>query len=286
MLRFTRRRRIAILAVACVVGGVAAVAVSAYAGSTPKDESPIQFSSSAGSVPLIQGSVSDVIATLESRFPLVSNARVVKETVPASPDPGNPGQSVSGFEVLCDLSVTAAQGSAITQALWERDLFTGALRDEFAARGFGAIIDGNATLVTPDGNRQSVGGGVSLGVVPDEVFDAIPSGITSTVDDAATSIGLRSVQVTTMKALQDVVLIHAVSDSPAQDIATLREKGDLAFLLGQTPANLEGTYLQIDNSAGSPVYIVDTAPRDGGGGWWFDPTLGLSSGYPSPSSTS
>jgi len=187
---------------------------------------------------------------------------------------------------MCDLNVTATQGSAITKALWERDLFTGALRDEFAARGFGTIIDGNATLVTPDGSRQPVGGGVSLGVAPNEVFDSIPSGMSSTVTDAASSVGLRSVQVTTMKALQDVLLIHAVSDSPASDIGKLRQEGDLAFLLGQTPANFEGVYLEIDNSAGSPVYIVDTAPRDGGGGLWFDPSLGLSSGYPPPPLTS
>jgi hypothetical protein len=285
MFSFIKRRHVAIFAAACIVALAAAVTVSAYAGGTPTDRGPIQLSPSTGAVPLIQGSMSDVIAALESRFPLVSNARVVAETVPAVPDPNDAGQAVSGLEVLCDLSVSATQGSAITEALWERDLFTGALRDEFIARGFGAIIDANATLVTPDGSRQPIGGGVSPGVIPNQVFDPIPSGITSTITEAANSIGLASVKVTTMQGLQDVLVIHAVSDSPSSDVGELRRQGDLEFLLGQAPVNFEGVYLEIDNSAGSPVYIVDTAPRDGGGGWWSAPSLGLDGGYPTATST-
>lgn len=279
----TRRRATAAVILAVILGAGVTAAVSAYAGGgTPPDGLPGQLSPSLGSVPLIEGSPSDVLATLASRLSLVSNPSTVAETVPASSDPGSPGSAVSGLKVLCDLAVDSATGSGIARALWERDLFTGAVRDEFAARGFGSVIDGSATLVTPDGARQPAGGGVSIGVRTDQVFDAIPSGMASTISKQATSIGLRSVQVETMQVLQDVLVIHAVSDSPAADVAALRQQGGLQFLLGQPPMNFEGVYLEIDNNSGSPVYITDTAPRDGGGGWWADPSLGITGDAPTP----
>ena len=284
MTRIITRRRAAAAAVFAVVlaAGVTA-AVTAYGDAGPApDGLPGQLSPSVGNVPVIDGTPSDVLATLASRLPLVSNPATVAETVPASPDPGSPGSAVSGLKVLCDVAVDSATGSGIAKALWERDLFTGAVRDEFAARGFGSVIDGEATLVTPDGARQSAGGGVSIGVRTDQVFDAIPSDIASTINQQATSIGFRSVQVETMQVLQDVLVIHAVSDSPATDVAALRQQGGLQFLLGQPPMNFEGVYLEIDDSSGSPVYITDTAPRDGGGGWWADPSLGIIGDAPSP----
>lgn len=281
----TRRRVIAAVVVLGVTSGVT-VAVTAYASSGPTTDALTgQLSPSLGNVPVIQGTASQVLATLASRFPLISNPSTVAETVPASPDPGSPGTAVTGLKLLCDLQVNSTKGSDITQALWERDLFTGAVRDEFAAQGFGNIIDGDATLVTPDGARQSAGGGVSLALRTDQSFDAIPSDISTTVSNQASTIGLHSTQLQTMPALQDVLVIHTVSDSPPADVAALRQHGGLAFLLGQPPTNFEGVYLQVDDVSGNPMYITYTAPRDGAVGWWADPSLGIRGDLINPPST-
>jgi hypothetical protein len=274
-----------LLAGAVVAAATAAIAVgvNAYAG-TGSGKVAGQFSPRLGAVPLIQGTGSDVVSTLASRLPLVSNAATVPETVPAAP--GSSGIAVSGLKVTCDLAVDSIHDSGITKALWERDLFMGAVRDEFAAQGFGNVIDGSSTLVTPDGSRYPDGGGVSYGVPTNQVFDAVPASMSSTVESAASALGFQSVQTSTMQVLQDAVLITAVSDSPAADVSAYRQKGGLQYLLGQSPTNFEGVYFEVDDTAGNPVYIADTAPRDGGGGWWADPSIGIQGDYhPVPSTT-
>lgn len=139
---------------------------------------------------------------------------------------------------------------------------------------------------TPDGSRHPDGGGVSYGVPTNQVFDAVPASMSSTVTSAASALGLQSVQTSTMHVLQDAVVITAISDSPATDVAAYLQKGGLQYLLGQSPMNFEGVYFEVDDTAGNRVYIAHTAPRDGGGGWWADPSIGIQGDYhPVPSAT-
>lgn len=273
MFRLITCKRVIVASLLVVAIGGGAATIEAYAGGS-RNTAKAQLSPRLGALPMIAGTRSQVLATLASRLPLVTNPAATPETVPPAPDPGAPGTAVSGVEVLCDLTVNSTGGSAITKALWERDLFVGAVADEFAAQGLGTVIDANATLVTPDGTREAIGGGVSAGVPTNQLFDPIPPDISSAVASTAASIGLHSVKVTTMQVLQDALVVQAVSDSPKTDIAAFKERGGLEFLLGQPPTNFEGVYLEIDDSSGNPVYITDTAPRDGGGGWWADPSLG------------
>ncbi len=196
--------------------------------------------------------------------------------VPAAPDPGAPGSDVSGLNVLVDLRVNSTVGSDITMAMWEQFLYFGAVRDEFALRGFGKVIDGTGTLVTPDGSRHPAPvGGVSLGMRTDQVFDAVPSDITSTISERAAGMGLSSTKVQALHVLQDALVIRAVSDSPATDLAAYTRQGGLEFLLGQRPDDFEGVYFEVDDSSGNPVYITFKAPRSGGGGSWSSPSSGM-----------
>lgn len=269
------RRRMRPLLVAAAAAAALALAGVAIGGS-----SLFHFSPRLGEVPRIGDTRSEVIATLESRLSLVSNATVFSETVPAAPDNASEhARAVSGLAVKYDLSVTSTQGADIGQALWEGDLFTGALRDEFAARGLGDVIDAYGTFVTPDGTRESAGGGVSYAVATNQVFNAVPSDIVTTIARNAASVGLRSVQVDTLPVLQDALVIRATSDAPQTDVAALLAKGGLRFLLGENPADFEGVYLQIDDGSGAKVYDVDTAPRAGGGGFWAAPSLGIGGDY-------
>jgi hypothetical protein len=263
-------RRTPLLVAAVVACALLLVGVAIGGGSL------FHFSPRVGELPAIGQTRSEVITSLESRLPLVSKAEVFDETVPAEPDNSSEhAHAVSGLAVKYDLSVPAIRGADIGQALWEGDLFTGALRDEFAARGLGDVIDAYGTFVTPDGSRESAGGGVSYGVATNQVFNPIPTGIVSTVAKRGATVGLHSVQVKTMHVLQDALVIHATSNSPKTDVAALLAKGGLTFLLGQNPSNFEGVFLRIDDSSGNPVYDASTAPRAGGGGFWADPALGL-----------
>jgi hypothetical protein len=283
MSRLISRRRVMAATTAAIV---ASVTVTAFASASSTSSSGSgQLAPSVGKVPLIQGTASGVLTALAARLPLVSNPQTVSETVPAAPDPGSPGSAVSGLKVVCDLAVDSIGGSALTKALWERDLFMGAVRDEFAARGLGDVIDGDATFVTPDGTRVDAGGGVSNGVVTDQTFNAIPSNAASALANRAAHIGLGSIKTHTMQVLQNALVIHATSKSPTADVGSFLQKGGLQFLLGESPMDFEGVYLEIDNSSGNPVYITDTAPRDGGGGWWADPSLGIQGFLTSPQTT-
>lgn len=264
-----RRRWKPILVAAVAACALVVVGVAIGGGSL------FHFSPRVGEVPRIGDNRASVITTLESRLPLVSNATVFDETIPAAPDNASEhAHAVSGLAVKYDLSVPAIRGADIGKALWEGDLFTGALRDEFAARGLGDVIDAYGTFVTPDGSREAAGGGVSYGVATNQVFNPIPTNIASTVAKAGATIGLHSVEVETMRVLQDALVIRATSNSPKTDVAALLAKGGLTFLLGQNPSNFEGVYLQIDDNSGNPVYDTSTAPRAGGGGYWAAPSLG------------
>jgi hypothetical protein len=207
----------------------------------------------------------------------VSNPTTVAETIP--PPPGSDGIALSGIKVTCDLAVSSFQGAGIAKALWERDLFMGAVRAEFAAQGFGNVIDGSSTLVTPDGSKEPDGGGVSENLPTNQVYDAIPPSLSSSIAAAASAVGFHSVQTDVLPVIQDALVITVVSDSPSTDVATFLHKGGLAALLGQSPANFEGVYFEVDNGAGVPVYISDTAPRDGGSSWWADPSTGITGDY-------
>jgi hypothetical protein len=273
MSRFITRRVLAVVAGLVVASASVAVAVAARSGGSPPDGSPMQLAPSTGQVPVVSGTPSAVVTALAAHLPLVSNAAVVSTTIPG--EGNNPG--TQGLEVTYDLHVKSTQGPDIAQALWEGDLLVGAIADEYAARGFGQIVAAAATLVTPDGARDPIGGGVGE-VVRNQVFNAVPSDIGTTISSAARGVGLHSVSVATIRGLQDAVVIHAVSNNPASDVAVLQKQGGLDALLQQSPANFEGAYLEIDNTAGSPVYIVATAPRDGSGTSWSDPSLGLSGG--------
>lgn len=101
----------------------------------------------------------------------------------------------------------------------------------------------------------------------------------SSVVQRAKGLGFSSPSVTTVRGIQDALMITVVSANPAQAVSSLRASGDaLVGFLGEAPTNYEGVYLEIDDSSGSPAYIEATAPRDGSGTAWARPDLGIAVG--------
>jgi|GEM_PF-6149243 len=279
--RLGTRRLAVVVAISIFVIATLGTAIAVAVRGTNKhsaglrDGRPIQIASARGRVPAFKGSAAAGISKLAEGLPLVSNPRVVVGTIPA--ESGGPGETGNILEY--DLAVPALGGSAITKALWEGQLFAGAVADEYAASGLQPILEVHPYLVTPDGSRQLAGGGVAS-QIHDQVFDHVPSNVATTIASAARGFGLRQVKVSTVTAIQNAVAIDAVSDTPKKTVQALEksEHGVLGALLGARPGNYEGIFVEIRDSQGRPMFIDASAPRSGGGIAWADPSSGISVG--------
>src|SRR5438445_7392566 len=114
-----------------------------------RDGQPIQVAPARGTIPAFKGSPAAGISKLAEGLPLVSNPRVVAGTIPA--ESGGPGTPALILEY--DLAVPSFAGSAIAKAIWEGDLFSGAVADEYTVSGLQPIGEVHPSLVTPDGSR-------------------------------------------------------------------------------------------------------------------------------------
>ena len=240
-----------------------------------RDGQPIQVAPARGTIPAFKGSPAAGISKLAEGLPLVSNPRVVAGTIPS--ESGGPGTPALILEY--DLAVPSFAGSAIAKAIWEGDLFSGAVADKYAASGLQPIGEVHPSLVTPDGSRLPAGGGVA-NQIRDQVFNHVPSSVGATVAAAAPRFGLRRVNVSTVDVIQNAVVIDAVSDAPKDAVDALEKSnhGVLGALLGVRPANYEGTFLEIRDSQGRPMFIASSAPRSGAGMAWADPSSGIEVG--------
>jgi hypothetical protein len=276
MMRFFRallgRSKIsAALALAIAFGSLGtALAMSSGGPADPPDGTPMQFAPAVGDIPVVPGPPATVVRTIAARLPLVANARVVSETIPVS----DTGETAAVPVLEYDLLVPGFTGSEITAALWQANLLAGAVVDEFRVRGFGTIAEAHGTLVTPDGRRQAIGGGVGR-AAPNQLFNVVPGSIGATIATAASRFGLRSTRASILSALQPVVVVHATTDTPANSISALARAGGLSALLGGSPARFEGVYLEVQDGSGAPVYISATAPRAAATTLWVKPGLGI-----------
>ena len=262
-----------------LLAGGALIAVAAFAGlgvaaldNDQPDGSPVAYSPSRGVPPgVVSGSADEIIRALAERLPHVVNPRLVTADIP-SEDGASSGKQ--GLFLEYDLAATSFDSPATVEPTWEGMIFTGAVRDSFAARSLPAISGADATLVRPDGTRRAIGGGFGRSVT-DQVFDNAPSDLQKAVAARAGALGLTGAAVEVMKGLQDVVVIRATTTSPAKTVPKLVDSNPGLDLLGTVPTSYEGTLVEIDNEQGIPVFIVGTAPRAAAGIRWVDPSLGI-----------
>jgi hypothetical protein len=274
ILQSSRRWTVAAVAVVLLV----AAAGTAFAlgvgrqDSQPPDGSPAQFSPHRGDVPVLGSTPEAALHALAARFPDVASVSVSTDQFPS--EDGTSTIPLRRAHILVD--VPSMSVPSIAQALWESGLLAGAIASEYAQLGAESLGGAETTIVTPDGMRRVIGGGLGK-AVPDQVFDSVPSGIASRVASAAASRGISNVHVTKRRVLQDALVIHASSAAPAQAAKGLQQDG-LQALLGESPSDFEGVYLELDDSAGHPMYISATAPRAAASFAWADPSLGLDIG--------
>jgi hypothetical protein len=265
-------RAIALVGIAGAVaaGGTAMAVTRGTHGSPGSDRDPATFAPRRGAVPQISGTPDAVVRALAARLPLVLSAQVKTEQIP-----GEAGTAASeGLVLEYRLSVPTLTGPSITKALWEGNLLTGAVADEYVARGFGRVVGANATLVAPDGAEQPIGGGIGH-VVPDQVFDDVPNSIAATVARGGATASLRNISVSKVRGLQEALVVSATTDSPAHAAAALAQPGGLQSVLGGAPTRFEGIYLEVRNAAGDLVYITAAAPRAGASTFWVASGLGV-----------
>jgi hypothetical protein len=248
------------------------VSGGSHAAGKPKDRGRIQSSPRRGPVPIIPGTPDEVVSEIASRLPLVMSGRVQRETVPAD-ESAYP--STTGLVVHHELKVEAFEGGRIGRALWEGSLLASAVADEFAARGFEEVIGAWGTLVTADGRRRRVGGAVNRFGFRDQLFDSIPANLADTITTRAVERGLRDVHVSTVRGLQDAVVIEATTDTPSETAQKFAATRILDDLLDGPRTRFEGAFLGVIDAGGEPVLQTSTAARGVGGGFWVRPGLGV-----------
>lgn len=131
------------------------------------------------------------------------------------------------------------------------------------------------TLVTPDGTRQRIGGGVARFGFRDQLFDALPANLPETVVVHAAALGLRNVHTSIVRGLQEAVVIQATTDTPAETRRKLEQTGVLEGLLGGRVGRFEGAFLGVVDASGEPVLGQGTAARGLTGVFWVRPGLGF-----------
>jgi hypothetical protein len=228
--------------------------------------SRIQVAPSRGRIAPFRPNVDAGLAGLARTLPLVRNPRLGRIDV----------DDVHGPLLEFDLAVPAVDGGRAAEALWQGEVFTGAAAAKLAAGGT-KLVEVHETLVTPDGSRQPIGGGLGH-VVRDQLFAKAPANIVAAVAANAARDGLRDVRTEVLHGLQDAIDIHVRTDDVSKTASTLRENpGILAAILGSAPTEYEGVFFEIDDAKGDPVYVRGINGSNGSSMIWGRPGFDVSS---------
>ena len=265
-----------ILGVVIVAGSLAlGVAIAGTDNHLAPDDQRIQVSPRRGPVPFVAGTPDEVVSKIAAGLPLIANARVEPVSLPRL-DPAQP--PTNGLFVYYDLKVEATDGGSIGRAVWEGHVLASAVADEFAARGFTEVISAAGTLVTPAGTKKEIGGSVARFGYRDQLFDDLPANLADTVPARAAAFGLRDVRVSTVRGLQDAVVIEATTETPAETVRKLTETRAIDVLLDGPVGRFEGAFLGVVDASGEPVFYTGTNARGLTGVFWVRDGLGVDSG--------
>jgi hypothetical protein len=235
----------------------------------------VQYAPRTGELPTLASTPDGVVAAIAAGLPLVLDARVVTGLVQLF-------ESRPLSLRWCSNTTWASRVSNLAPvASWQGHLLAGAVADVYEVRGFGTIREVRATLVTPEGSREDIGGGFG-NTVPNQLFDDPPTSVGEIAAREGAQIGLRSVRASTVRAIQPAVVLVATTDSPLASVNAVRQRGVVDKLLGCPRKHLEGNYLELRDSADKLVYASGEARRADAGNWFVDPSLGIDIGHGPP----
>lgn len=251
------------LVVAAVVSGSAAGVSGWRHNDAEVERAPGQFAPRTAPVPPLGPPADVAIRALIARLPLVDDPQLSEVTLP----------ELSGKLLSYDLRVESFEGPDITEAMWQGAILTGIVADRLAASG-AQLGDVQATLVSPHGERQPVGGAIG-NMVRDQAFDIPAAEELDQIADRLESAGMTPARVATVGGLQPAVVIRAVTRNASEAAQRYSEDqiGTLQGLLARDPRSLEGIYLEIEDVHGDPVVISALASRVGGAMIWVRPDL-------------
>jgi hypothetical protein len=269
-MRLSRRQRRLLLAVA--LGAAITIPVVAIASRGPGRYTPaapvgrpIQVAPARGRIAPFRPTVTAGLAALARTLPLVRNPRLGRIDV----------DDVHGPLLEFDLTVPVLIGGRTAEALWQGEIFTGAAAARLAAAGT-KLVEVQETLVTPDGTRQPIGGGLGH-VVRNQVFASAPADIVSTVAANVARFGLSDARTDVLHGLQDAIAVHARTEDVAKAATEIASHpGLLAEIVGTRPTNFEGVFLEIDDAGGDPIYAKGIAGGNGSAMVWARPGLDVS----------
>jgi hypothetical protein len=155
-------------------------------------------------------------------------------------------------------------------AEWYADLVAGALRDKEVATGLVPLYQVSLDAHSPDGASVPVDAGLGdmsgNSSYPDPTVASLQAGIAAGASQA--NVTLDSVKA--VHADTAAVEVRATAHDPVAFVAS--HLASINALL-KSASNLEGNFVEVDDSNGKPVFIAYQARRAGTGAVWFRPDL-------------
>jgi hypothetical protein len=263
-------RRFSLAGLCAVVGALALIAFAttfASSSDTPAQK-PLTISPQRAPVEPFDGEPASGVAQLADRVPGVIAV--------------DSATNVDGLDGGTALSVRVAvpgenrsRSLEATRARWKASVLAGAINSKYVATGLPEVRDLNVVLVDPDGHEEPIGGGMGL-VVPDQAFARVTNEMIAAIEERCKALGLRQIVIQRVEMIQDVVLIVARADDPKLTVARLRADGNgLIKVLGGSPRNIEGAYLEVDDRLGNAMYIEAVSSRTASSSVWASHELAL-----------
>jgi hypothetical protein len=236
------------------------------------DEAPITFAPVSGSgIPTFGSPNAALDSALSNEF---QGTKIESATF------GNPPTNVPDQGGLW-LDVTVSADDATTGASlgdWEAAMLVGQLRDELKASGLTAVEGYSLTIALPNGDKQALGGAAPGNIAYGQTFVNLPPDtITQMLQADAAAVGAKIQSVTYLPTLDPAPIITLSTADPTAFAQTHTSLGAIF----QDSGPFEGYYVELDNSAGSPVEIGTASFRSGVGSSWYAPGLGLGDGQAS-----
>jgi hypothetical protein len=266
--------------VATVAAAVAAVAISIIefgdaSGSPSVEPHPVQFADTVTTPAAPSASTPAAVLTdVLGRLDLGSGATADFGVPPhaRAAENGTSTQDAHLPDGLIVMVPAAGIGAAAVKPEWEADLLAGAVNDELVAHGLRGLSTLTTSLELPDGSVIPVGSGYGNVVAGQQFDESAPSVLASSIKSGIAAVGLQLARITFEKPEQLAPVIYATTSNPAGWVQRAERDETYRAILGNY-RNLEGWYIEVDDSNGKPVWIGSMANRDGDGSSWTRPDL-------------